>query len=274
MPIDFSTLPLRELRKGRGLAWDPHAIDLAKDREDWIALDPVSQVFLLRQVVGFLIGERGVTHDLAPLQQALRREKGRMEEEMYLTQQLYEESTHVEFFQRWMNEVLPGKLGTDIPFPPGQGRFFTEILPAAMNALAEDPSPEAQMRAAVTYHQIIEGVLAEIGYAIFYACLDKDGILPGLRQGIRFIQQDESRHIAFGTYLAQRLIHEHPELEAVFEREMEALREETVGSTDGFFSHCDDAEPFGLKQAPFRKLAEDLYRRRIRSVLRGGLVEA
>ena len=274
MPIDFSRLPLRELRKGRGLAWDPHTIDFTKDREDWAALDAASQVFLLRQVVGFLIGERGVTHDLAPLQQALRREKGRMEEEMYLTQQLYEESTHIEFFQRWMDEVLPGKLGIDIPFPPGQGRFFTEILPEAMNALNEDPSPAAQMRAVVTYHQIIEGVLAEIGYAIFYACLDKDGILSGLRQGIRFIQQDESRHIAFGTFLAQRLIHEHPELEAQFEREMETLREETVGSTDEFFSHFGANAPFGLEHAPFRKLADDLYRRRVRAVLKGGLVEA
>jgi ribonucleoside-diphosphate reductase beta chain len=274
MPINFESLPLREIRKGRSLAWDPFTIDFSRDKADWAALDTAEQEFLLRQIVGFLIGERGVTHDLAPLQQTLRREKGRMEEEMYLTQQLYEESTHIEFFQRWMNDVLPGVVGKDIPFPPGQGNFFSEILPDAMQALNTDASPEAQMRATVTYHQIVEGVLAEVGYAIFYACLDAKGILPGLRFGLRQIQQDESRHIAFGTFLAQRLINEHPELERVFEECMESLHDATVGSTDGFFGPYGLQTPFGVKHADFKQLAEDLYQRRIRAVLKGGLVKA
>lgn len=274
MPINFESRPLKELRKGRDLRWDPFAIDMTQDREDWKALTEAEQQFLLAQVVGFLVGERAVAHDLAPLQHALRYEKGRMEEEMYLTQQSFEESTHVEFFQRWMNEVLPGQVGKDIPFPPNSGRFFSDILPDAMQALEHDRSPEAQLRAAVTYHQLVEGVLAEVGYEIFYRCLDSRGILPGLREGLRKIQQDESRHIAFGTYLCQRLIKEHPHLEEMFVDEMEKFHDETVGSTDTFFGLYGDVAPFGLRHADFRKLAEDLYQRRMRAVLKGGLVEA
>ncbi len=274
MPISFDSRPLKELRKGRELSWNPHAIELAQDREDWARLSPDEQDFLLVQIVGFLVGERAVAHDLAPLQHALRYERGRMEEEMYLTQQMFEESTHVEFFQRWMDEVLPGKVGKDIPFPRKQGQYFSNILPAAMQALVTDRSGEAQMRAVVTYHQMVEGVLAEVGYEIFYGCIDSQGILPGLRTGLRKIQQDEARHIAFGTYLAQRLIHERPELESVFVEEMEKLKDETIGSTDMFFGPYGEVAPFGLRHAQYRKLAEDLYARRMRAVLKGGLVEA
>src|SRR5690606_4830227 len=135
--------------------------------------------------IGFLVGERAVAHDLAPLQQALRREKGRMEEEMFLTQQQYEESNHVEFFQNWMDKVLPGVPGRDMPYPPArpeavQGQVIAVELPRAMQALREDFSPATQMRAAVTYHIVVEGVLAEFGYQFFYRSLKKRNVLPGL----------------------------------------------------------------------------------------------
>lgn len=274
MPIDFDSLPLRELRKGRSLAWEPHDIDMSRDRVDWLKLGNDEQDFILGQVVGFLVGERAVAHDLAPLQQAIRKEKGRMDEEMYLTQQMYEESVHVEFFQRWLNETLPGVLGKDIPYPEGNGAVFSRTLPEAMQALSTDKSPEAQMRATVVYHQMVEGVLAELGYEIFFTCLDKEGVLPGLREGLRNIQQDEARHIAFGTYFAQRLISERPELSAAFEREMESIHEETVNSSDNFMGKYRDNVPFGLDRLRFRELAETLYQRRMRAVLKGHLINA
>lgn len=272
MPINFESFPLREFRKGRELQWFPHEIDLTQDAKDWAALKHDEQDLLLRQILAFLIGERGVVHDLAPLQQALRKERGRMDEEMYLSEQLFEESVHVMFFQRWMNEVLPGQIGKDIPFPPMFGNVFSEILPSAMRRLSADPSPANQIRAAVTYHQIIEGCLAEIGYQIFYACLGTRGILPGLNKGVHLIQRDEARHIAFGTYLIQRILSEHPELDSVFEEEMESLREMAVGSARAVFGPHADKMPFGLDSRTFDALGAELYRSRMNTVRRGALV--
>jgi ribonucleoside-diphosphate reductase beta chain len=274
MPLDFASFPLREFRKGRGMAWDPQAIDLTQDRDDWLALNEEERYFLLAQVVGFLIGERGVTHDLAPLQQVLRKERGRTAEEMYLAQQLYEEATHVEFFERWTQEVLPGTLGKEIPYPEGTAPFFAETLPEAMNALNEDPSPAAQLRATVVYHQIIEGVLAERGYRMFYHCMDSRSILPGLREGIRNIQIDESRHIAFGTYLAQRLIKENPELEAVFIEEMDKLHDVTVYSARELFDLYDGPVPFNADADQIERIGERFFQDRKEVVLKGGLIEA
>jgi ribonucleoside-diphosphate reductase beta chain len=268
MPLDFESQPLRELRKGRALQWDPNAVDLSQDAADWPALTPDEQGVLLSQVLGFFHGERAVAHDLAPLQQALRRERGRMDEEMYLTQQMYEESTHLEFFQRWLFEVLPGKIGEAVPRPPGQQTpIIQEHMPRALGALLSDSSPRSQMRATVVYHQIVEGVLAEVGYESFYNCLDPRGIFPGLRTGLRNIQKDESRHIAFGTYLARRLIKDHPELRDAFAEDMEGYRELCTEAARSLYAQYDEPYPFGLDREQIVEYTETLYRRRLDSVL-------
>lgn len=277
-PIDvslqFESLPVRAMRRGRELAWDPNTVDFTQDKADWPDLSPAEQEFLISEVFGFLVGERGVAHDLAPLQQALRKEKGRMEEEMYLTQQMYEESNHVEFFERWLAEVLPGPLGDTVPYPRGEpSPFFKSILPDAMRRVAENPTPETQLQAAVIYHQVIEGVLAEVGYQIFYDSLDNRGIMPGLRQGVRFIQQDESRHIAFGTYLAQRIINENPALDTVFDDAMAGIRDRAVNGSADYIALFAEEAPFGLTEEKFRKMGADLFERRIRAVKRMGHVE-
>lgn len=275
MALNFDAFPLKELRRGRELQWNPHTIDMTQDAKDWSAMSDVERDLILGQVFGFLVGERAVAHDLAPLQTALRTERGHMDEEMYITQQLYEESTHVEFFQRWLDETLPGKLGVDVPYPSGTpSPVLNTHLPEAMTALYTDHSPEAQMRAVVVYHQIVEGVLAEFGYEIFYGAMDPNGILPGLREGVRNIQKDESRHIAFGTYLAQRIIRDHPQTQTVFEYEMDRFLPLCLEIADRFDEQYADPYPFGIKPEGFAKSLRTLHARRKESVLQGHLVEA
>lgn len=275
MSLNLDSFPVREIRKGRELAWDPYAIDFSKEREHWSQLNDREQKALLIQVVGFYVGERAVTHDLAPLQQALRREPDRLDEEMYITQQMFEETTHVEFFKRWMNEGLPGKLGVDIPFPTGKPSVVLhKLLPEAMTALNEDRSPRAQICASVMYHQIVEGVLAELGYEVFYAMLDPRDLMPGLREGVRNIQRDEARHIAFGTYFCQRVIRENPDMESFFVEEMDAKLDVVLEANQSFFEAIGDPAPFDLEQERFDKLIRTLHRRRREAVLSGSLVEA
>lgn len=276
MGLNFESFPLKEIRRGRELQWNPHEIDLTQDAKDWLTLNRDEQQLLINQVFGFLLGERAVAHDLSPLQTALRIERGHMDEEMYLTQQTYEESTHVEFFQRWLNETLPGKMGEgDVPFPIGEpSKMLHQYLPEAMTALYEDRSPEAQMRASVAYHQIVEGVYAEFGYDIFYGAIDPRGILPGLREGVRNIQKDESRHIAFGTYLCQRIIRDHPQTLPIFEEEMDKYLEVSFEMRDSFVKYFGDPMPFGFKPQEFESRIRALHSRRRESVLQGHLVEA
>lgn len=272
MPLDFDAFPMMAIRKSRQLAWDPFEIDLTQDRQDWLTLTPDEQDLLLRNISGFRIGERAVTHDLAPLQQVLRKEKGRMAEEMYLTVQLFEESRHVEFFERWIIKCLPGTFGQDIPFPAldDDGRSLDENLTVRMGrvlrALTDDPSPQAQLRAVVIYHMIIEGVVAETGYRLFDAALNERNILPGLRNGIELIQRDETRHVAFGTYLLRRMIAERPELKSDFESEMRSLRPASLQGVDQVVVSPQGRSPFGINAADFHDVNLKLFQNRINAV--------
>jgi len=275
MPIKFESFPLKLIQKGNALAWNPVDFDFAKDRADWRNFSDAEQTVLLRSIVGFLIGERAVAHDLAPLQQALRCERGRMEEEMYITQQTYEESIHVMFFQNWMDKVLPEGAMTRITFPAIDPRatLLGGELPRAMQALSTDKSPEAQLRGSVTYHMLVEGVLAEAGYQFFYRSLEGRGLLPALIGGIHNIQRDEVRHIAFGLYFIQRLLRDNPELESVFETDLARLKPITRASTLSFYEQFEGNMPFGLELSEFESLFEQLWDSRYTTIKKGELVE-
>ena len=58
---------------------------------------------------------------------------------------------------------------------------------------------------------IVEGVLAETGYYGLFKVLDEKQMMPGLREFVHKLKQDESRHIAYGIYLISRLVAENGE---------------------------------------------------------------
>lgn len=221
-------LPMRLYHKAKKLGtWDPRDIDLTQDRLDWVKVPEQYKERLLRLILGFQAGEEAVTLDLLPLIMTMARE-GRLEEEMFLTTFLWEEAKHTEFFRRVLDEAIqePGDLhrfrfaNTQ---PDNSRDLFGEDLPREMNVLLTDPSPENQVRASVMYNMIIEGVLAETGYQSFFKMLDTTNSMPGLKQGLRLIQRDESRHIAYGVFLISRLIAADKSLWPIVEDRMNEL---------------------------------------------------
>ncbi|MFF2498507.1 hypothetical protein [Peribacillus sp. NPDC058075] len=91
-----------------------------------------------------------------------------------------------------------------------------------MERLWHEQTPEVIADAATVYNMFAEGVLAETGYKSFYDELKTIGKMPGLIDGIDHLKKDESRHIAYGTFLLQRFICEHPHL---FDRVVKKLEE-------------------------------------------------
>jgi ribonucleoside-diphosphate reductase beta chain len=161
--------PLRLYHKAKRLFWDPAALDFTQDRATYEALDPRAQDLLLRLTSLFLGGEEAVTLDLLPLVRVVAQE-GRLEEEMYLTTFLLEEAKHVEFFARFLEEVASAKGGLAHYHGPHYRRIFHELLPEAMGRLEQDPSPRAQVEAALTYNVVVEGGTGRDGLP---------GLLPG-----------------------------------------------------------------------------------------------
>src|SRR5690242_12420332 len=165
-------------------AWDPRALDLRRDAEDWARFSVSERDVLLRLTVLFQAAEESMTRDVLPLIMTVVRED-RLEEELFLTTFLSEEAKHTEFFRRILDEVCRQSGDLERYQTPSFRRLFSEKLPTAMRGLLEDASPAAQAEALVTYTLVGEGVLGEAGYHVFTTALDSgSGIMPGFRDGL------------------------------------------------------------------------------------------
>ena len=234
--------------------WNPHAIDFSQDRQDWQRLSPLEQDVLLRLTAMFQSGEEAVTLDLLPLIHAIAQE-GRLEEELFLTTFLADEAKHTDFFDTFLQEVV--QTGGDLSryHLSNYHTIFYQALPEALGRLRDDPSPAAQVRAAVTYNLIVEGVLAETGYHAYLTVLEGNGILSGQRQGIAHLKQDESRHIAYGVYLIERLVAAQPGLWEDAQEQMNGLLMPAMGVVQEIFDVYGASMPFGLTPEVFTDYA-------------------
>lgn len=266
--LDRSSLPMRlfEKAKVRGI-WNPSEIDFAQDRSDWTGLAADEQDLLLRLTTLFLGGEESVARDLVPLIATVAAE-GRLEEELYLATFLFEEAKHVDLFRRFLDEVAG--VSTDLSHyqGPSYRQLICEELPRSLARLHRDRSPEAQAEASVTYNLVVEGILAETGYHGYFSALDRGGILPGMRTGVSRLQEDESRHIAYGVHLLSRLLLEHGDaVRAAIERRFSELVPLALGVVQEIFQPYS-AVPFGLLPRDFLDFALTQSSRRIERLQR------
>ncbi len=247
--IDRTSFPFKQYQRAKKFYWDPQELDFSQDKEDWKKLTEEEKHDIKMRVASFQAGEEAVTADILPLILAIANE-GRLEEEMYLTTFLFEEAKHMEFFDRFLNEI--GISSNIVSYQAENTKeLFNEILPNAMNKLLHDQSPEAMAEAATVYNMFVEGVMAETGYFMFVEGMKKRGILPGFLEGINNVQMDESRHISYGTYLIQRLINEHPHVyDLVLEKMDELDKFRFAFKTEGGGAGKIEGETaFGVKYA-------------------------
>lgn len=259
--------PMRLFEKAKRLGiWNPSDIDLGQDIRDWRALAPDEQDLILRLTAMFQAGEEAVTLDLLPLIRAIALE-GRIEEEMFLTSFLWEEAKHTDFFNRFLAEVARASGDLSSFHGPNYRSIFYEALPDALGALETDPGPAAQVKAAVTYNMIVEGVLAETGYHAYLSALQRNNLMPGQCRGITLLKQDESRHIAYGVFLLSRLLAVDEGLWSVVDDTMNDLLLPTLGVISEAFESYDPV-PFGLSEAEFLEYAGNQFEKRIKRLER------
>ena len=263
--IDHESIPMKLFQKAKVFGvWNPSDIDLERDKTDWNTLNDDEKEILLHLSSLFMAGEEAVTLDLLPLIRVLSME-GRLEEEIFLTSFLWEEAKHTEFFSIYMNGVFNTKPHHEKYHAPFYKKLFYENLHADLSRLDSDTSPQAQLMAAGTYNMIVEGVLAETGYQAYYKMLSDNKILPGLQEGITHIRQDESRHIAFGIYLINRLLENHPGHIEMFENHLSERLDDATNIIFEIFKPYD-VVPFGLTQEWFLDYALKQFEKRSRKL--------
>ncbi len=248
--------------------WDPQDIRYDQDRRDWDAMTGPEHELVRRALTLFLGGETYVTHDLAPLLIALRRDGGHLEEEMFLTAQLFEESKHIEFFADVLEQIVIDVPELSAIAGDNYHLLFDHELAGALDRLLTDSSRRAQAEAVVTYHMIIEGTLAETGYYGIFNALQGQGLMPGLLHGLELVQQDEARHIAFGLHLLQRFLYEDPALWDVIDARINALFPLAAGIFSDLFTMFLPEIPFGLDMADVVEYAGSQFTARMKALQR------
>jgi hypothetical protein len=85
------------------------------------------------------------------------------------------------------------------------------MLDEITGELRKDRSRTALARAVTMYHFIVEATLAQPGQHFIGDYLARRDVLPGFREGMDHVAQDEQRHIGFGVKLLHDLAREDPD---------------------------------------------------------------
>jgi ribonucleoside-diphosphate reductase beta chain len=215
--LDYESVPWRLWEKSKKLFWDPADLDFSQDAIDWQEMSEEERTLVAMSARGFMVGEEAVTLDIVPLLRCMS-DLGRLEDTMYLSMFAMEEAKHTEMFRRWFDAVGLDPASLDDLARAQQAALgerpgiFDGPLTRVMRRLDTDKSPRAILDASIVYNQFVEGVLAIAGYQRWEQTFSRLGKLPALKAGLKLTQRDERRHIAYGTYLARRLLAENPEL--------------------------------------------------------------
>ncbi|MFY2859243.1 R2-like ligand-binding oxidase [Mycobacterium sp. THU-M104] len=264
--LNWESLPLKLFAGGNAKFWDPADIDFSRDRADWEKLSDLERDYAIRLCAEFVAGEEAVTQDIQPFMSAMRAE-GRLGDEMYLTQFAFEEAKHTQVFWMWLDAVgVTEDLQRYLDDLPAYRQMFYDELPQCLHALSSDPSPASQVRAAVTYNHIVEGMLALTGYYAWHKICVVRGILPGMQQLVRHIRDDERRHMAWGTFTCRRHIAADDANWEVFETRMNELIPLALKVTEEGFAVYGAEMPFGISPEEMLQYAGDKGMRRFGTI--------
>lgn len=261
------SFPLRLFSKGNAKQWNPADIDFTQDAADFAAMSDDERWQTCALAAQFLAGEESVTQDLQPFVAAMAAE-GRLADEMYLTQFVFEEAKHTQAFRLWFDAVgMTSDLHEFIEFNEHYMEIFTRALPESLYSLADDPSPRNQIRASVTYNHIVEGTLALTGYFAWHKICAERGILPGMQKVIKHIGDDERRHMAWGTFTCRRHVAADDSLFEVVDERMQELMVPAMGVVTGTVDRFPEGEvPFGIDINELAEYAMDKLGRRLGAI--------
>jgi ribonucleoside-diphosphate reductase beta chain len=192
--------------------WNPFAIDLAADRDNWQAMDAGDRALVLWALSSLMVGEERITTQFAALIMAADSE----EEATFLATQQVDEARHMQHYARFQDQVVadPQTIGAHVARSREQlGESFSVIFDQALveahRRLAADPRDRAAKVAFVTtYHVIIEGTLGLTAFEFITRYLEREGLLPGFVDGYTKIHHDEQRHIGYGVWFLREAVAE------------------------------------------------------------------
>ena len=188
--------------------WRASEIDFSVDREQWQSqFSDLERAAALWNYSLFFWGEDAVADGLSPYIDAAPLE----EQKYFLATQQVDEARHAVFFKRFMEEVvgIGGTAGDALAaIKPQLTWGFMKVfdrLERMSEELRQDRSIPKLAQAITLYHVVIEATLAQPGQHFITSYLEDRKLLPGFREGMENVAQDEQRHIGFGVKMLSDL---------------------------------------------------------------------
>jgi len=204
--------------------WNPFAIDLNLDREQWAAMGETDRGLIHWVLSSLMVAEERITTKFSGLVGA----HGSEEEATFLATQQVDEARHMQFYARFQDDVIadPAKVADHVArsreqISPAFRQIFDVELVEAHESLVADPGDLAtKVRFVTLYHLILESTLGLTTFRFVTDYLKEQESLPGFVEGYSRIHHDETRHIGYGIWFLRESVREEPEVAAGAVRDM------------------------------------------------------
>jgi len=254
-----------------GQQWQSKEIDFSQDKKDWSSLSEDQQQHMVWVLASNYIGEERVTSEFAGLLLAY----SDLQEEAFLATQQADEARHMQFFDRFYNEVI-GFEADDTEGRLARGReemnesfkkLFDEVLVDAKNRLIQNPDDvEAKIDFITTYHMVIEGTLALTAQKFATDYLEEHELMPGFVEGFDNVARDEHRHVAYGTWFLQQTAGQDPKLAERVQQKLQELLPIAQGVLVPPGEDPEDFEILGYSSQEINEFAYKSLTRRLNAI--------
>jgi ribonucleoside-diphosphate reductase beta chain len=194
--------------------WNPFAIDLSEDAEQWPAIGEQTRALLLFVLSSLMVAEERITTKFTGLLAA----HGSEEEATFLATQQVDEARHMQFYARFQDEVVADRALIAEHVTRGRERvsdafrrIFDGALVRAHEQLVAKPADlAAKVRFVAIYHLVLEATLGLTTFRFATDFLKRERLLPGFVVGYSKIHHDETRHIGYGVWFLRETVAAHP----------------------------------------------------------------
>jgi ribonucleoside-diphosphate reductase beta chain len=196
--------------------WNPFAIPLERDREQWQQMSGEDRGLVHWALASLMVAEERITTKFAGLVLAHCSE----EEATFLATQQVDEARHMQFYARFQDEVIadPAAIAEHVArareqlSPAFATVFDQELVHAHERLVADAADPAAKVAFVTTYHLVIESTLGLTAFRFITRYLEAEGLLPGFVEGYSRIHHDEQRHIGYGVWYLRDAVARDPAL--------------------------------------------------------------
>lgn len=254
-------------RRWEDSQWNPFAIDLGTDRDQWRRIEEADRALIYWALSSLMVAEERITTKFSGLVGA----HGSEEEATFLATQQVDEARHMQFYARFRDEVIasPQLIAAHVAAARRQvsGAFhhiFDEALVEAHEDLVARPGDRvAKVRFVTIYHLILEGTLGLTSFRFITGYLGEQRLLPGFVDGYSRIHHDETRHIGYGVWMLRETVREHPDAAEVVRGTLRDLLPSVAEALGGSGEGGPDIERLGVSTEEVRRFALDGLERRL-----------